>query len=210
VGDEPGRERHRHQNQSLMAQIFSHSGELNFISKYFILEDSNITFQGGQKIDPELNVVLARTANGITGRIKVVGPSSDPDLVLTSTPEVPESEVLPQVVFGKSSGTLSAVEGILIADELLALTSGRNSTIDTIREGLGVDVLQAEADEDGNIRVDTGKYVTQDIYVGAREETAENRTSGVVDVDLGAGFKSEVTVDDKGGTSLGLGWSIDW
>jgi hypothetical protein len=52
--------------------------------------------------------------------------------------------------------------------------------------------------------------VTQDIYVGAREETAENRTSGVVDVDLGAGFKSEVTVDDKGGTSLGLGWSIDW
>ncbi|RCL79675.1 MAG: hypothetical protein DBW67_05125 [SAR116 cluster bacterium] len=197
-------------NPRLDGQINSHNGELNFIGKYFLLEDSRVTFRGGQKIDPKLNVVLARTANGITGRIKVVGPSSDPDLVLTSTPQVPESEVLPQVVFGKSSANLSALEGILIADELLALTSGGNSTIDTIRSGLGVDVLQAEADEDGNIRVDTGKYVTQDIYVGAREETGQNRTSGVVDVDLGAGFKTEVTVDDKGGTSLGLGWSIDW
>lgn len=184
-------------------------GRFDLLGRPFDLVEGRVDFQGGRVIDPDLNVVLERSANDITGRIAVTGRARDPEIAFSSSPVMPDDEVLPRLLFGTSKQALSAGQALQLAAGINTLRSGRPGLLDTAREALGVDVLQVDPGEEGT-SVTLGRNVAPGVFLGAKRELEEEGDSAVtVEIDLFDGVK----IDGEAGTessSIGLEWSRDF
>jgi translocation and assembly module TamB len=81
-------------------------GTFDLVGTQFDLEKSAISFDGDRQTTPGLNIQATHEARDITATILVTGTPTAPELTLTSTPSLPESEILAQVLFGRTSGEL--------------------------------------------------------------------------------------------------------
>ena len=190
-------------------------GRLDLIGKAFDMARGRIDFDGGKKIDPRIEIVLERETSDLTGRIVVDGLSSDPQLAFTSTPSLPEDEVLPRTIFGKSSQALTGSQAIQLALGLATLMDGGGGTLDSVRGAVGLDSLNVEQDADGNASVAAGKQVTEDIWVGTKQSLGGGGDSGggtsvVVEIDILEDFQIESEVEAGGDSSIGLQWKKDF
>ena len=191
-------------------------GRLDLIGKAFDLSRGRIDFDGGKKIDPRVDVVLERETSDLTGRIVVDGTVSDLNLGFSSTPSLPEDEVLPRTIFGKSSQALTGSQAIQLALGLATLLDGGGGTLDAVRGAVGLDSLNVEQDESGNASVSAGKQVTEDIWVGTKQslggggDSGGGGTSVVVEIDILEDIQIEGEVDSGGSSSVGLQWKKDF
>ena len=112
-------------------------GLLLLIGKTFDLSRGRIDFDGTPKIDPRLDIVFERETPDLTGRIVISGKSSDPKLNFTSSPSLPEDEVLPMTIFGKSSQALTGSQAIQLALGVATLMDGGGGTLDQVRARSG-------------------------------------------------------------------------
>ena len=189
-------------------------GNFNLLSKPFDLNKGRVMFDRGRDLDPDVDVELVREDDDITGVIQVNGRASDPQIKFTSRPALPEDEVLPRVLFGRSKQSLSGAEALQLAAGVATLTRGQAGVLDKTRENLGVDVLRLEGadsdDEDSLGSLKVGKYVAEDIFVGAKQPLGGEDTTSVFveyniikNVILDAEFSSE---ESKGGAR----WRLDF
>ncbi|WP_118133501.1 translocation/assembly module TamB domain-containing protein [Oceanicella sp. SM1341] len=184
-------------------------GTFDLIGKTFNLSEGEVRFNGGRNIDPDLDVVLERSDNDITGRVRVQGPASDPEVSFDSTPALPQDEVLPRLLFGTSKQSLSGAQAIQLAIGIRTLTTGDAGPLDTARSALGVDVLQVDPTEDG-AEVTVGKNVADGVFVGASKEVGgEGGESVTVEVDIFEGVTAEGNVGTTS-SNIGIGWKTDF
>ncbi len=76
-------------------------GSVDLLGKTFTLTGGTITFDGGAKLDPVLDIVAEASAADITAQVNIDGFASAPRITLTSTPVVPQDEILARVLFNK-------------------------------------------------------------------------------------------------------------
>ena len=185
-------------------------GRLDLIGKGFDLETGRIIFDGGRKIDPRIDVVLERTTPDLTGRIVVSGTGSDPKLGFSSTPALPEDEVLPRTLFGKSSQALTPSQGISLGLGLATLMDGDAGTLDAVRSSAGLDSLRVEQDAAGNPSIAAGKEVAEGVWVGTRQAIGEGGTSVAVEIDVFDNVTIDAEAGTESGSSVGLQWRKDF
>ena len=117
-------------------------GNYAFIGTTFLVTQGVVTFTGGGGIDPGIDITADNTGNGITAEVRIGGTASAPTVKLTSQPQLPQDEILARVLFGQSLGQVTAAQGLQIAQIAGSLaTGGGPGVLDTIRRGLGLDVL---------------------------------------------------------------------
>ncbi|MEI9903331.1 MAG: translocation/assembly module TamB domain-containing protein [Asticcacaulis sp.] len=83
-----------------------------------------ITFDGGALTDPQIQLTAEANVNDITGLIKVSGSAQHPDIAFTSTPALPQDEVLSRILFGESVANISATEALQLASRSTACRGG--------------------------------------------------------------------------------------
>ncbi len=115
-------------------------------------------FSGATPIDPGLDVKLLRDNDGIRGGIAVSGNASDIQINFVSTPALPQGEVMPRVLFGRSRQSLSVLEALELASGIATLMDGSGGMVDRVRSAIGLDVLRVEDKGDG-AAVTVGKNV---------------------------------------------------
>lgn len=186
-------------------------GRLSLIGKGFDLTRGRIDFDGGPEIDPRLDIVLERETSDLTGRIVVSGTGSDPSLGFSSTPALPEDEVLPRTLFGKSSQALTGSQAIQLGLGLATLMDGGGGTLDSVRGAVGLDSLRVEQDSSGNAAVAAGKEVSEGVWVGTQQPLGgEGGTSVVVEIDVFEDIQIDAEVEPGGGSSVGVQWKQDF
>ena len=186
-------------------------GRLSLIGKGFDLTRGRIDFDGGPEIDPRIDIVLERQTSDLTGRIVVSGTGSDPSLGFSSTPSLPEDEVLPRTLFGKSSQALTGSQAIQLGLGLATLMDGGGGTLDSVRGAVGLDSLRVEQDSSGNAAVAAGKEVSEGIWVGTQQPLGgEGGTSVVVEIDIFEDVQIDAEVEPSGGSSVGVQWKKDF
>ncbi|MGF1551238.1 MAG: translocation/assembly module TamB domain-containing protein [Paracoccaceae bacterium] len=185
-------------------------GVLDFLGKRFDLEEGQVTFTGGQEIDPRLNVALAHTNDGVTGFVRVEGTASEPVIRFTSDPALPESEVLPRTVFGQSSQSLSPAEALQLANAVATLLDGSGGTFDQIRSAVGVDVLRIDTTASGGAALTVGRNVGDNVFIGASQPIDGSETEVVVEVEVFGNVSVDGQVESDGSTSLGVNWRRDF
>ena len=195
---------------TVTGQIERVRGRLDLIGKTFQLTRGRIDFDGGRTIDPRIDVVLERQTSDLTGRIVVDGIASAPRLSFTSSPSLPEDEILPRVLFGKSSQALTGSQAIQLALGIATLTDGGGGTLDKVRGAVGLDQLNLEQDEDGSTSVAAGKEVSEGVWVGTKQNLGTNTTSVVVEIDVFDDITIGTEVEQGGGASIGIEWKKDF
>ncbi|HEX6841484.1 MAG TPA: translocation/assembly module TamB domain-containing protein, partial [Stellaceae bacterium] len=117
-------------------------GTFAFIGRTATLSKGTITFLGGTRIDPSIDIEARLASSDVTAIVKISGTATHPTIALSSQPELPQDEVLSRVLFGTSISQINAAQGLQIAQAAAALaTGGGPGVLDKIRSGLGLDRL---------------------------------------------------------------------
>jgi translocation and assembly module TamB len=202
---------------SITGQLELVRGVMFFLGRRFRLQDSVIRFPGGGEIEPELDVRAVYEGRYYVVTIAITGPASASEIKLTSVPELPESEILSQALFSKSTGELTALEAVQLASavsELTGRSSGPGQLLGRVRQAVGIDVLRLGSREtetgEQATSVEAGVYVTEGLYVGAETSTAEE--SGVVSVEyeLTERIRVKTDLEQTGGQNIGIEYKRDY
>jgi translocation and assembly module TamB len=212
-------------------------GSYEFLGKTFTITEGTIRFSGGKTIDPLLDVTAQVSSGSITALVKVGGTVSAPTVTLTSQPQLPQDEILAQVLFGQGLNQLSPAEGLQIAQMAASLAGGGGPDIlQRVRKGLGLDVLRIGAPGSptaaaggttgllnptgqtgassstssgplGNTAVSAGKYVARGVYVGVRQGFSTDSSTATVQIDLTPHLTLQT---DIGNAQTGAGIGLNW
>lgn len=149
----------------LYGEARSVRGTLSLAGQPFEVADSRILFDG-DPLDAELDLTATRDTADLTAHMRLTGTARDPEVTFTSDPPLPEDEILPHVLFGRSVEDLSGLEAAQLAAGLATL-SGRASLniVDAARAATGLDRFNVRQDESGGFLVAGGIYLTRDVYL---------------------------------------------
>ncbi|MCU0837964.1 MAG: translocation/assembly module TamB domain-containing protein, partial [Rhodospirillales bacterium] len=198
-------------------QISLVRGHYDFAGKRFVLTRGIITLFGNDGTEAIVDVAAERRTADLTAIITARGPAQNPEISLTANRDLPESEILSQVLFGKSSARLGPVEAVQLAGAVQALSSGRGVSDDAfsfVRTLLGVDTLGIGADETtGSPTLEAGRYVGDRVFIGGRQGVDPGTGAGTVAVEIAPGItlESELQQGEEEATgTIGLRWRWDY
>ncbi|MBV8972260.1 MAG: translocation/assembly module TamB, partial [Sphingomonadaceae bacterium] len=187
-------------------------GDYDFSGKRFELTRGDVRFAGGNPPDPVIDIAAENTSSGFTAQLGLTGTALHPDIRFSSTPALPEDEVLARVLFGSSITTLSAPEAIQLGGALASLRSngrGVGAVLDpfnTVRKTLRVDrlrALPADTTTGRKTSIAAGKYIGRRLYVELATD-AQGYSATSIEVALSRSFSILSTVATLGGTSANL------
>lgn len=200
----------------------------------FSLLGQTLTFSSGKvsfggtgltgKLDPTLNFVAQTSAGSITATLTITGYADAPKLQLSSTPDLPQDEILGRLMFGQSTQQLSPFQLAEVAQAAASFGGfGGGDTLGDIRGKLGLDRLSVGSGtgSGSSATVEAGKYVANGVYVGAKQGTSGGSQAQVqiditkhlkVQTTLGTGGTpaTGITPENDPGSSLGLTYSFDY
>ncbi len=179
-------------------------GRMDILSQRIALTRGSIAFEGD--LDPILNFAGTTSSNDYDITVTVTGRASNPKISFSSSPSLPDDEVLAQFLYGRSIDQLSPVQLVQLASaaaELGGLTSGPG-LLGRLRETTGLDDLDVVTDAQGNPAVRAGRYVSDNIYLGVEQGSGSDSSRVTIDLDLGANIKARGAVGNDGDSSIGL------
>lgn len=183
-------------------------GSFDVLGRRLTFTRGNISFAG--TTDPELDFVAETTSNDVTAQILVTGPASRPEIRFTSTPSLPQDEVLSRLMFGRSAGSLTAGQAVQVA-QTIAQFSGGAGVLDSVRRSLGVDNLEVGTDAAGTGgQVGIGRRLNDNIYLGVRQGTSAGSSKVTVDIDLTKRIRLQGATGANGSAEVGIGAQWDY
>jgi len=201
-------------------------GGFDLLRGSFTLAGSQLAFTSGRigfegmgldnKINPSLDFTAQTLAAGVTTTVHVAGFVDAPRFEFSSTPSLPQDEILARLFFGESAAQMSALQVAQIAAALATLSgvgAGVSSfnPLNTLQRALRLDRLTigtsgnaatAPSAATGNAlgaTIGAGRYVGKHVYVEVEQSTTGS-TQVQVDVDLTQRLKLR--------TKLGNGYAI--
>ncbi|WP_026381701.1 translocation/assembly module TamB domain-containing protein [Afifella pfennigii] len=179
-------------------------GRLDILTQRITIDRGELNFVGD--LDPYLDFSASTQSGETTVTITISGQASDPAVEFSSVPQLPQDEVLAQLLFGRSIADLSPLQVARLAAaaaELGGLTEGPG-IFGRLRAATGLDDLDIITDEEGNTAVQAGRYINDNIYLGVQSGTAEESSRVTIDLDITKGVKARGEVGAEGDSSLGI------
>ena len=177
----------------------------------------NLTFTKGRvgfngagvtnKIDPSLDFTAESFVGSDIAQLHVGGYADAPKITLSSTPPLPQDQVLALILFQQTTTQLSPLQIASLAAALAELSGvggGGPGILGSVRSTLGLDRLSVGSGgaNSSGASVQAGKYVARGVYVGAVQSTSGAGTQAQVQIDLTRRLKLN-TVVGTGGTVTG-------
>jgi translocation and assembly module TamB len=191
-------------------------GQVSIIGQAFKLDHGTISFAPGKKIDPLIDVVAVKDTRDLKATVRVSGSATQPKIELTSVPELPQDEVVAQVLFGKSATQLSGFQAAQVAAavaQLSGTSDPASDVVDRLRSGFGIDVLRFEsvgAAGEESPGATAGKYVTDEVYLGVSQGAEAESGSVGVEVELTPNISVESDVRQTGESNVGVKFKFDY
>jgi translocation and assembly module TamB len=200
-------------------------GNLSIAGQTLNFDKGEVGFNGGGLTDPSLDFVATSATNAMSASLSISGTASNPKITLSSTPELPQDEILAQLLFHRSSTSLSPFQLAEVASSLAELsgaTSGSGDPLGGIRQRLGLEQLSVGTGANGSAALQVGRYVAPGVYLGAQQGAGSNSSQAKIEIDIAKGLKAVGTVGtgtnatpgatpaESAGTSLGLKYQFDY
>ncbi|HEX5933285.1 MAG TPA: translocation/assembly module TamB domain-containing protein, partial [Pseudorhizobium sp.] len=174
-------------------------GRIIILTKRLDFTSGRITFGGG--LIPVLDLEATTTSAQTTITANVDGLANDPDITFSSSPALPQDEVLARLIFGQSMSRLSPLQIAQLADAVSQLAGGGStSLLQTLRSNLGVDDLDINTDSTGQTTVSVGRYLNNRTYLQLEQGGAEG-AQATINLDVGRGVKLKAGAGTEGGTA---------
>ncbi len=225
-------------NPMITGMLASVRGTFALLGKQFALSKGEVSFSGSTPPNPLLDIQFSYEAPNITALASIGGTASSPVLSFSSQPALPQDEVVAQILFGQSTGSLGRMEAIQLAAELASLAGfgrGKGGVMGELRESLGFDVLRFGSMQEGGQRrrttgragllqpnqngtteesesipaLEVGKYITDDIYVGLEQGMNGDATGVRIEIELTPSLNLQGSTTPQG-SEVGVNWKKDY
>jgi len=121
------------------------SGTYAFQGRRFDIDPaSSINFRGD--LNPDVYVTVTRVIQGVETRVSIFGPMRQPELRLTSSPPLDQSDILSLIIFNTSTNQLTAPQQqqLLVRAGTLAAGFIATQVVAAIESEIGLDILELE------------------------------------------------------------------
>ncbi len=184
-------------------------GRMSIIGQRITFDTGTVTLVGD--LDPQIFFQARTGDDDLTVFVTVAGRVSDPDITFTSAPQLPQDEVLSRLLFRRSMGELSPLQLAQLATAAAELVGGGGGggLLDGLRGAAGLADLDVVTDAAGNVGVQAGTYLQDNVYLGVTAgANGQSRVSINLDV------TDELTVrgaaGQDGNSSIGVFYEQDY
>lgn len=186
------------------------NGTVDFAGRPFEFESGRIRFDGNPA-DATLNIVAERTDDSFTAQVRVTGRVSAPEIRLSSSPQLPEDEILSRILFGRSATELSPLEAAQLASTLSSAATGVGGfgAFDRLRSAIGIDRLSVRTGEDGPI-VTGGRYIDDDVYLEIESGGATAETAARIEWEVRPNVTLISRLTGDAGASIAVRWRTEY
>ncbi len=201
-------------NPAITGGITLVRGTLGFAGRSFDLQEGRLRFNGGSAINPAIHLVASGEADDVTVNVNVDGTGENPEISFSSTPGLPQDEIVSRILFGNSVGELSAVQAVQLAASLNSLRGGSGglNPLGVLQQSAGIDrlrILGADEDTGRGTAVAAGQYISNDVYVEIVTD-ARGYTATQLEISLTKALSVLSEVGSFGGSSLNLRYRKDY
>ena len=208
---------------------------------FFTLASTKLTFSSGtvtfsgaglkNKIDPILDFTAATQVADVTATVRITGPADSPKIELSSSPDLPQDEILARLLFGQPAATLTALQVVQIGAALASMGGGGGlNPVAKVQKALGLDRLSVGSattttatgtQQTNGASIEAGRYVSSRVFVAVKESTT-GASQLAVDVDLTKHLKVQTrlgngntsaqgtTPENDPGSSVGLAYQFEY
>lgn len=192
-------------------------GEYELLGQPLRFTRGRIGFDGASVLDPTLDLEARVQAEGATAILSVEGSARQPELRLSGEPEMPDDEVLARLLFGLSRSRLSALQVArlgLAATSLAGIDQPGSALLERTRSRLGLDHFRVDSGADrqgrGDAILEGGRYLSERIYLGARQGTRAGDTQGILRMEVSPRIRLETDVGANGGARAGAAFELEY
>ena len=193
-------------------------GSYTIVGQTLDFTTGRIRFDGTglrSKLDPALDFTAQTISGGVTATLSITGYASAPKIALSSTPQLPQDEVVAHLLFQQSVKQLTPLQLASIAQAAAAMggVGGGFNPLGAVRRTLGLDRLSVGSVQGGasgsqnQTTVEAGRYVTRNVYVGAKQNLSGG-TQTQVQVDITRQLKAQATLSTGASTVTAQGNSL--
>jgi translocation and assembly module TamB len=155
---------------SLVGEAELIRGTYSFSGRRFDVTRGHIAFTGARPPNPRIDLVATANIKDVDVSINVSGSASNPQIAFTSSPNLPQDEIMARILFGGSVTEISALQAVQIASSLNALRGGGGglNPLGKLRSATGFDrlrILGADQTTGRGTAVAAGFYLSNDIYL---------------------------------------------
>jgi translocation and assembly module TamB len=199
-------------------------GDVSILARRLAFDRGRLAFDGG--LVPSLDFRASSLTGGTTVSVEVSGSPTEPEIRFTSSPDLPQDEVLARLLFDRPTGQLSPFEIAQIAQALAGASGiaggGATGILDRVRQTLALDRLAVGGGGEGAARttaeeerrgptLEAGRYIADGVYVGVRQGTEAGSSRVGVRVELTPRIRLEAeTGDREAGERVGITWEYQW
>jgi translocation and assembly module TamB len=183
-------------------------GTYSFSGRRFTLTRGAIHFTGQRPPNPRLDIQASADIDDVTVNINVSGSANNPQIAFTSSPALPQDELLARILFGGSVTQISALQAVQLAASLNALRGGGGglNPLGKLRSATGLDrlrILGADETTGRGTAIAAGFYVSNDIYLEIITD-ARGFTATQLEIALSKALSLLSQVGSSGGTNINL------
>jgi translocation and assembly module TamB len=177
-------------------------GRLDLLGKRLTLSRAILDLEGD--FVPFVDVMASSTNDGITAIVTIEGPATNPVVSFSSSPELPQEEVLAQLLFGRDLQTITPLQAARLANAVRTLSGrGGEGLVGKLRRSFGLDDFDLATSADGTTTLRAGKYLSENVYTDI-EVDQDGRSQINLNLDLRKGLTVTGRVSDDGETGLGV------
>jgi translocation and assembly module TamB len=187
-------------------------GDYDFAGKRFTFDTTSVVYLSTHAEGVRLDLTATRDDPTLTAQVRIRGTAARPEIALTSTPALPNDEVLSQVLFGRTASQLSPLEAAQLASALSGLAGGGGfDVVGNLRTFARLDRLALGGGDaaSGGVTVSGGKYLTDNVYLeltGGGRDGAAAQVEWRVKKDLSIVSR----VGGQGAGRLSVRWRRDY
>lgn len=177
-------------------------GRLDILGKRMVLTEAQFQLQGA--LVPYVDVSASVDSDDITATVQIEGEATNPTVSFTSSPELPQEEVLSHLLFNQSLTNVTPFQAAQLASAVSTLAGrGGDGLVGSLRRKTGLDNLDVQSDGTGTSSLTAGKYLGDKTYSEVTvDQTGKSSISLNYDVARHITLKGHV--DSEGSTSVGI------
>ncbi|MCF6272186.1 MAG: translocation/assembly module TamB domain-containing protein [Rhodobacteraceae bacterium] len=193
---------------SANGEIHMVRGRMDFLDRRIDFSDGSVTLSG--PLDPQLDFNANLRVDNLLINLGVGGTMTSPEIIVTSSPPLPQDELLARLIFSRNIGELSPFQLLKLANAVATLSgSGGTSLSEKLRQASGLDNLDVGIDSRGDSNITAGKYLDNGIYT-----EIEISSSGEESISINLDILTDVTIQGRlasdGENSIGFYYERDY
>jgi translocation and assembly module TamB len=197
----------------LVGQVRMIRGTLGLAGRRFRFDRGEVTFEGPRP--PRLDLVATADIESVEVGIVIAGSSANPQISFTSSPSLPQDEVVSRILFGSSVTQISALQAVQLAASLNSLrpsAGGGLNPLGRLRSATGIDrlrIIDADTATGRGTAVAAGMYLSDNIYVEIITD-AKGYTATQIEISLTRALSLLSQFGSNSGTNVNLRYNRDY